>query len=164
MNAVAACGLQLYRFGQAVSLCFWTDTWRPDSFYDRVATNARDGLHTLCLLDIKVKEPSEESLARGKPVYLPPRFMTANQAARQLLQVEQQRGQHGTWEASGGREKPHVVAGGAHAHPFTWQPTAQAPCAWRWRAWGRTTSASCAPRLPRWLRRWSRRATTATRD
>ena len=61
---VAACGLQLYRFGQAVSLCFFTDTWRPDSFYDRVATNRREGLHTLCLLDIRVKEPTQESLAR----------------------------------------------------------------------------------------------------
>ena len=61
---VAACGLQLYRFGQAVSLCFFTATWRPDSFYDRVATNRREGLHTLCLLDIRVKEPSEESLCR----------------------------------------------------------------------------------------------------
>jgi hypothetical protein len=35
MNAVGACGLQLYRFGEAVSICFFTDTWRPDSFYDR---------------------------------------------------------------------------------------------------------------------------------
>jgi len=97
MNAVAACGLQLYRFGQAVSLCFWTSTWRPDSFYDRVASNRREGLHTLCLLDIKVKEPSEESLARGKPVYMPPRYMTANQAARQLLEVERTRRQDGTY-------------------------------------------------------------------
>ena len=62
---VAACGLQLYRFGQAVSLCFFTATWRPDSFYDRVACNRREGLHTLCLLDIRVKEPTEESLARS---------------------------------------------------------------------------------------------------
>ena len=36
MNAVAACGLQLYRFGQTVSIVFFTETWRPDSFYDRI--------------------------------------------------------------------------------------------------------------------------------
>jgi diphthine synthase len=95
MNAVAACGLQLYRFGQAVSLCFFTPTWRPDSFYDRVASNRRDGLHTLCLLDIKVREPTEESLARGRPVYMPPRYMTANHAARQLLEVEAARRRNG---------------------------------------------------------------------
>lgn len=58
---------------QAISLVFFTDTWRPDSFYSRVAANRQRGLHTLVLLDIKVKEPSMESLARGKPVYEPPR-------------------------------------------------------------------------------------------
>lgn len=121
MNAVGSTGLQLYRFGEAVSIVFFTggdarggagprqspfatdaypwpqlahcpsptgrggratlsccrhptlswlpgrltccpapapallpDTWRPDSFYDRIAANRRAGLHTLCLLDIKV--------------------------------------------------------------------------------------------------------------
>ena len=52
---------------------FFTETWRPDSFYDRIAANRRAGLHTLCLLDIKVKEPSLEALARGKTVYEPAR-------------------------------------------------------------------------------------------
>jgi diphthine synthase len=64
MNAIGACGLQLYNFGQTVSLVFFTDTWRPDSFYDRVRENAELGTHTLILLDIKVKEQSEENLAR----------------------------------------------------------------------------------------------------
>ena len=64
MNAVGACGLQLYNFGQTVSLVFFTETWKPDSFYDRIKDNADLGLHTLVLLDIKVKEQSEENLAR----------------------------------------------------------------------------------------------------
>ena len=64
INAVGACGLQLYNFGQTVSLVFFTDTWKPDSFYDRVRENADLGMHTLVLLDIKVKEQSEENLAR----------------------------------------------------------------------------------------------------
>lgn len=64
MNAVGASGLQLYSFGQAVSLVFFTDTWKPDSFYDRIKENSDLGLHTLVLLDIKVKEQSEENLAR----------------------------------------------------------------------------------------------------
>eukprot|EP01043_Picozoa_sp_COSAG02_P078967 COSAG02_NODE_18037_length_964_cov_3.404624_1_plen_66_part_10 len=29
-------------------------SWRPDSFYEKVAANRQLGLHTLCLLDIKV--------------------------------------------------------------------------------------------------------------
>jgi diphthamide biosynthesis methyltransferase len=66
MNAVGACGLQLYNFGQTVSLVFFTDTWKPDSFYDRVKENVDLGMHTLILLDIKVKEQSEENLARYK--------------------------------------------------------------------------------------------------
>ena len=64
MNAVGACGLQLYNFGQTVSLVFFTDAWKPDSFYDRIKENADLGMHTLVLLDIKVKEQSEENLAR----------------------------------------------------------------------------------------------------
>lgn len=41
MNAVGACGLQLYRFGEAISIVFFTDTWRPDSFYDRWVSHGR---------------------------------------------------------------------------------------------------------------------------
>lgn len=36
MNAVGCCGLQLYRFGETVSICFFSPNWRPDSFYDKV--------------------------------------------------------------------------------------------------------------------------------
>ncbi|KAH0588693.1 diphthine synthase [Termitomyces sp. 'cryptogamus'] len=64
MNAIGASGLQLYNFGQTVSLVFFTETWKPDSFYDRIKENADVGLHTLVLLDIKVKEQSDENLAR----------------------------------------------------------------------------------------------------
>jgi diphthine synthase len=92
MNAVGACGLQLYRYGEAVSVPFFSDTWRPDSFYGKIAANVSLGLHTLCLLDIKVKEPDLEQLARGRTVYEPPRFMTIGQAARQLLEVERAQG------------------------------------------------------------------------
>lgn len=64
MNAVGALGLALYNYGQTVSIPFFTDSWRPDSWLERVRENLRLGLHTLCLLDIKVKEQSEENLAR----------------------------------------------------------------------------------------------------
>lgn len=64
LNAVGTCGLQLYNFGQTVSIPFWTDSWKPDSWLKRIEENAKLGLHTLVLLDIKVKEQSEENLAR----------------------------------------------------------------------------------------------------
>lgn len=39
------------------------------------------------MLDIKVKEPTLESLAKGKPVYMPPRYMKTDCAAEQLLEA-----------------------------------------------------------------------------
>nr|XP_020644389.1 diphthine methyl ester synthase [Pogona vitticeps] len=87
LNAVGCCGLQLYNFGETVSIVFWTDTWKPESFFDKIAKNRRNGMHTLCLLDIKVKEQSVENLIRGKKVYEPPRYMSVNQAAEQLLAI-----------------------------------------------------------------------------
>ncbi|KAG9290906.1 hypothetical protein G9A89_011056 [Geosiphon pyriformis] len=91
MNAVGACGLQLYNFGQTISIPFFTESWKPDSFYDRIKENRGLGLHTLCLLDIKVKEQSVENLARGRKIYEPPRYMTINQAIKQLLEIEEKR-------------------------------------------------------------------------
>lgn len=92
MNAVAACGLQLYAFGMTVSVPYYTPNWRPRSFYPRIVANHRGGLHTLCLLDIKVKEVSEENLARGKKIYEPPRFMTVVEALEQLVECEEELG------------------------------------------------------------------------
>ncbi|KAJ1674992.1 diphthine synthase [Spiromyces aspiralis] len=97
MNAVGATGLQLYNFGQTISMVFFTDTWRPDSWYNRIKENAKFGFHTLCLLDIKVKEQSIENLARGRKIYEPPRYMTVNQAVQQMLEIEGLRKENGKW-------------------------------------------------------------------
>ena len=91
INAVGCCGLQLYRFGQVLSMCFWTETWRPDSWYPRLLANKKEGVHTLLLLDIKVKEVSDENLARGRKIYEAPRFMSVHQALEQLKEVEANR-------------------------------------------------------------------------
>ncbi|KAH6910264.1 diphthine synthase isoform b [Coprinopsis sp. MPI-PUGE-AT-0042] len=91
MNAIGACGLQLYNFGQTVSLVFFTENWKPDSYYDRVKENAQLGMHTLVLLDIKVKEQSEENLARGRKIYEPPRYMSIPTAVSQVLDTESTR-------------------------------------------------------------------------
>lgn len=91
MNAVGACGLQLYQFGQTVSLVFFTENWRPDSFYNKVMENRKIGLHTLLLLDIKVKEQSIENMARGRLIYEPPRYMDIATAAQQLIEIEELR-------------------------------------------------------------------------
>lgn len=56
MNAIGCCGLQLYNFGETVSIPYWTDSWKPDSFYDKINMNMKNGLHTLCLLGKKKKQ------------------------------------------------------------------------------------------------------------
>ncbi len=76
MSGIGAAGLQLYNFGQTVSMVFFLDNWRPASFYDRIKENRSIGLHTLVLLDIKVKEQSLENMARGRKIYEPPRYMS----------------------------------------------------------------------------------------
>lgn len=93
MNAIGCTGLQLYNFGQTVSMVFFLDNWKPSSFYDRIAENRGIGLHTLVLLDIKVKEQSLENMARGRKVYEPPRYMTVAQCAAQMLETEESRGE-----------------------------------------------------------------------
>uniref|UniRef100_A0A674GMC5 diphthine methyl ester synthase n=1 Tax=Taeniopygia guttata TaxID=59729 RepID=A0A674GMC5_TAEGU len=87
MNAVGCCGLQLYNFGETVSIVFWTDTWKPESFFDKIEKNRQNGMHTLCLL--------------GRKIYEPPRYMSVNQAAEQLLAIIQKRRLQG--------EKPEIT-------------------------------------------------------
>lgn len=91
LNAVGCCGLQLYNFGEIVSIVFWTETWKPESFYDKIKRNRQSGVHTLCLLDIKVKEQTLENLMRGKKIFEPPRFLSVNEAAEQLLEIIENR-------------------------------------------------------------------------
>ena len=109
MSAIGSSGLQLYNFGQTVSMVFFTDSWKPLSFYDRVKENRSIGLHTLVLLDIKVKEQSLENMARGRKIYEPPRYMTVGQCAQQLLEAEDIR----EGEETGGAYNKESLAIGA---------------------------------------------------
>ena len=93
MSAVGATGLQMYRFGQTITIVYFTETWKPESFYDRLVENKKMDQHSLCLLDLKVKEQSIENLMKGNKVYEPPRFMTVNEAVEQLLYLEEKRGE-----------------------------------------------------------------------
>lgn len=113
LNAVGCCGLQLYSFGETVSIPYWTEAWQPDSFFDKILSNFKRNLHTLCLLglltlfinlldtwfyvllvlitDIKVKEPTFESLTKKVKEYMPPKFMSVSEAAQQILQILQKK-------------------------------------------------------------------------
>lgn len=75
LSVMGCCGLYSYSFGRTVSVPFFEPRWRPTSFYVNIAKNIKAGLHTLCLLDIRVDESQE-------------RYMTANTALRQLEECE----------------------------------------------------------------------------
>ncbi|CAB0031227.1 unnamed protein product [Trichogramma brassicae] len=85
ITGVGCCGLQLYTFGEIVSIPYWNENWEPDSFYDKILVNYKNNSHTLCLLDIKVKEPTPESMCRKKKEYMPPQFMSVKEACLQIL-------------------------------------------------------------------------------
>tara|TARA_B110000971_G_scaffold197259_1_gene212971 strand:+ start:250 stop:897 length:648 start_codon:yes stop_codon:yes gene_type:complete len=41
MGAVGSCGLQLYNYGQTVSIPFFEENWRPYSFYEKIQYNRK---------------------------------------------------------------------------------------------------------------------------
>jgi diphthine synthase len=51
-DAIASCGLQLYKFGKVTSLTKWGKNFEPDSFLDIVYQNKSIGAHSLILIDI----------------------------------------------------------------------------------------------------------------
>jgi diphthine synthase len=75
MSAViGASGLHTYKFGKTVTVPFPENS--SETPYNVIAQNRELGLHTLCLLDLKADEG---------------RFLSVNEAVRQLLAVEEKR-------------------------------------------------------------------------
>lgn len=81
----------MYRFGETVSIPYWSIDWQPNSFYDKIISNRRRDLHTLCLLDIKIKEPTIGSISKKKREYMPTRFMSVSEAVTQLLKIMEEK-------------------------------------------------------------------------
>ena len=94
MTAVGIIGLQLYKYGRTTSTVFPQEGWTVETHYDVIKENKERGLHTLCLLDIKTREPSKENLKRGQDSNVfaeKPMFMTVNEAIQNLLDIESRR-------------------------------------------------------------------------
>ncbi|CAD26053.2 DIPHTIN SYNTHASE [Encephalitozoon cuniculi GB-M1] len=72
INVLGCCGLYSYSFGRVVSIPYFTERWKPTSFYDNIVRNHQSNLHTLCLLDIRTDED---------------RFMSVNEAVDQILEA-----------------------------------------------------------------------------
>jgi diphthine synthase len=73
----AALGLQNYKFGRTVTIPLPETNFKPTSFYEKAFENFKNGMHTLCLLDIKQDQN---------------RFMTANEALEILAAIEEELG------------------------------------------------------------------------
>lgn len=91
LNAVGITGLELYKFGKTTSIVFPQENWMPQTPYDVLRENQKMNLHTLCLLDIKVAEPSSEDLKKGINKIQKPRFMKISEAIDYLTKIEQKR-------------------------------------------------------------------------
>lgn len=91
LTAVGCVGLELYKYGKTVSIVFPEPNWAVEAHYDGLKENLSSGLHTLCLLDIKVKEPSRETLKKGGGDAEEARFMTVGQGIQSLLDIEAKR-------------------------------------------------------------------------
>ena len=76
--APGAAGLQVYKFGRSTTIVYPEENYYPESFYDIVKSNLEQGLHTMCLLDVKISKELEK-------------FMTCREAAKVLLGIASKR-------------------------------------------------------------------------
>ncbi len=67
-------GLEEYRFGRTISIVKPLENYSPDSFFDYILDNKKLGLHTICLLDIKIDEKQEY-------------YMQPYEATKRLLEI-----------------------------------------------------------------------------
>ncbi len=68
-------GLEEYRFGRTISIVKPVKNYSPTGFFDYILENKKQGLHTLCLLDIKIEKNKKEY------------FMQPFEACQRLLDI-----------------------------------------------------------------------------
>jgi diphthine methyl ester synthase len=101
-NTIAETGLDEYKFGRIITLCYHTENFEPDSFYEQIKENQKIGLHTLALLDIKKDEK-------------PQRMMNCKEAIDLLEKIASKKGEKVDWEFIGligmASEKQKIIIG-----------------------------------------------------
>lgn len=65
-TAVAECGLHVYKFGRTTTLARPSGNYHPESPYDIIVENKKNGMHTLVLLEIDM--PSQEAVTILKSI------------------------------------------------------------------------------------------------
>jgi diphthine synthase len=61
-NMIAESGLDEYKFGRTVTVCYHLPNFEPETFYDQIKENEKLKLHTLCLLDIKKDQTPQKMM------------------------------------------------------------------------------------------------------
>jgi diphthine synthase len=84
-NTIAESGLDEYKFGRIVTICYHLENYEPETFFDQIIDNRKISLHTLCLLDIKKDEKPE-------------RMMNCKEAIQVLEKIAKKREQDLDWE------------------------------------------------------------------
>lgn len=101
-NMVAESGLDEYKFGRTITICYHLPGFEPDSFYEQIKENQKLGLHTLCLLDIKKDQE-------------PQRMMNCLEGIEVLEKIAKKKKEHNNWLYIGligmGSEKQKIIAG-----------------------------------------------------
>ncbi len=69
-TAVAEAGLQIYRFGPAVTLPSLQENYAPKGFLETIESNKRSGLHTLILLDVRKEEKRYMDAPAGARLFI----------------------------------------------------------------------------------------------
>lgn len=101
-NLIAESGLDEYKFGRTVTICYHVKGFEPETFYDQIKENQKMGLHTLCLLDIKKDQ-------------IPQKMMNVKEGIEILESISEKRNEHNNWLYIGllgmGSEKQKIIAG-----------------------------------------------------
>jgi len=101
-NMVAESGLDEYKFGRTITVCYHIVGFEPESFYDQIKENQKMGLHTLCLLDIKKDQ-------------MPQKMMNSIEGIQVLEKIAKKREEHNTWKYIAllgmSSEKQKIIAG-----------------------------------------------------
>ena len=75
-TSIAETGLELYKFGKTLSVTFWSENYKPESFYDYIEQNQSIDAHTLMLLDL---DPINN------------KFLSIQEALEQILSISKKR-------------------------------------------------------------------------
>ena len=79
-DAVAECGLSLYKFGKTTSLPRWQNNYKPTSFIEVIKENQKINAHTLLLVDIGLSfENAKIELIESDKIFEKEKVIVASQ-------------------------------------------------------------------------------------